>query len=180
MQHRVHILLLTDGLGLHGPSLAGDADHVLGQLTDALGLAAAAQADDVADVLLVDGLALGAEGQQGLHGLFRQHDVLRLTGDDDLTAPVHHLHLEFRLQQADILIEGAKQIDGLLHAFNADSLFHMIAFFLKGKCVVQARVLYYFVGATLAVARPFCNTSIGIRRGVEDAAPYGRSIGSRL
>ena len=108
MQHRVHILLLADGFGLHGPSLAGDADHVLGQLADALGLAAAAQSDDVPHVLLVDGLALGAECQQRLYGLFRQHHVLRLTGDDDLAAPVHHLYLKLRLQQTDILIKGAE------------------------------------------------------------------------
>ena len=125
--HGVHILLLADGLGLHGPALAGDADHVLSQLADALGLAAAAQPDDVAHMLLVDGLTLGAEGQQCLHGLFRQHHVFRLPGNNDLTAPIHHLHLKFRLQQPDILIKGAEQVDGLLHTFNADALFHIIS-----------------------------------------------------
>ena len=123
-EHRLHILLLADGLGLDGPAFGGDADHVLRQLSDALGLAAAAQADDVADVLLGNGLPLAGEGQQRLHCLGSHHHLLRLPGDPQLPVTVHHRHMEFRLQKPDIFIKRAEQIDGLFHSLDAYTLFH--------------------------------------------------------
>ena len=79
-------------------------------------------------MLVRDALALVGQRQQRLHRLHRQHHILRFAGNHELSAPVHHLYLKFRLQQADVLIEGAKQVDGLLHPFNADALFHSWVF----------------------------------------------------
>ena len=101
--------LLADGLGLDGPALAGDADHILGQLADALGLTGAHQPDDVAHMLVGDRLALIGQGQQRLHGLHRQHYVFRLAGHHDLAAAVHRLHLKFRLQEPDILVRRSRK-----------------------------------------------------------------------
>ena len=88
-------LLLTDGLGLDGAALGGDADHILGQFRHPLTLAAAAQADDIAHMLGVDGLAPGAESQQRLHRLGGQHHILHIAGDHQLAAPVHHRVIAF-------------------------------------------------------------------------------------
>jgi hypothetical protein len=126
LQDGLDILLLTDGLGLDGPALGADAQYVAGELGDLGLLAAAHQADDVADVLLPDGLPPRREGQQGLDGLAGQHGVLRLALHPELPVPVHHRDGELLLQQADVLVKGAKNIHGLLQPLNADSLFQGI------------------------------------------------------
>ena len=125
MQDGIHILLLPDGLGLDGTALGGDADHILGQFGNALRLTAAAQADHIAHMLSIDAFPFRRKRQQRLHRLGAQHHVLRLAGDADLPLTVGDDDLQLRFQQADILIERAKEIDGLLHSFDPDALFQL-------------------------------------------------------
>ena len=85
------------------------------------------QIDDVAHVLLGDGLLPGGEGQQALQGLYPVEYILRLAGNLQLRVPVHHRHMELVLNNFDVLVEGAKYVNGVLHALQADGLFDQIA-----------------------------------------------------
>ena len=77
-------------------------------------------------MLLAHILPPGDEPQQGLNGLFRQHSVLRLPGDDKLLLPVYHGHMKFIFQNANVFVKGAEKADSLLHALQADALFHAL------------------------------------------------------
>ncbi|MPN07236.1 hypothetical protein SDC9_154502 [bioreactor metagenome] len=123
------VLLLPDGLGLNGLALCGDADHVGGQLVDARLVAAAHQLEDIAHVLPVDGLPPGGEGQEPLNGFDPEEHRLRLAGDFQLPVPADHRDTQLSLQNADVLIEGPEDVDGLLHALDADGLFYHPCFF---------------------------------------------------
>ena len=104
-QHTVHIPLLSDGLGLDGTALGGDADDIAGQLADLVRLSASGKADHIAHGLLADGFSTGGEGQQRVDGLGRHHGLLRLTVDAQLALTVGHDHMKFRLDQSDVLIK---------------------------------------------------------------------------
>ena len=147
LRNGVHILLLPDGLGLDGAALGADADDVLRQLADLLLLSRAGQSDDIADVLLVDGLAAVGERQKCGEGLAGEHGVLRLAVDAQLALAVGDGDVEFRLDEADILVKRAEEVDRLLQTFNADALFHRKACpFISscgsaaGKCVQSVKM----------------------------------------
>ncbi len=119
----VHILLLADGLGLDGLALGGDAHHVPGELGDLPLVPRPHQFDDIAHVLLADGLPPGGQGKQALDGLHRPHHVLALAADLQIGLPVHHRNVQLLFDQADVLVKQAEQVDGLLHPLDADALF---------------------------------------------------------
>ena len=61
---------------------------------------------------------------RGVDRLVRQHGVLRLSGDAQLAFPVGDHHVKFRLDEPDVLIEGAEQVRGLLQTLDLYPLFH--------------------------------------------------------
>ena len=99
---------LTHRLGLDGLPGGGDADHVPGQIVDLLLLSLEHQLEDVADVLLVDGLSPCAQGEKGLDGLLRIHDLLRFPGNAQFFLSDDDLHVQFPFDQADIFVKGAE------------------------------------------------------------------------
>ena len=64
-----------------------------------------------------------------------------LSADFQLVVPAHHPDPQLLLDEADVLIEGAEDINGVLHPFNADCLFH------HGQLLLRAfRFLGFLVG----------------------------------
>ena len=82
------------------------------------------QIDDVADVLLGDGLLPARQTQQALDGFDGVHHVLRLAGDLQLVVPAHHRHVQLMLHQLDILVKGSKDVYHVLHPLDIDGLFY--------------------------------------------------------
>lgn len=64
----LHVVLLANGFCLDGLSLGGDAHHILGDFCDLILVALTDQGNEVAHPLLIDGLALGGQLQQGFQG----------------------------------------------------------------------------------------------------------------
>ena len=119
----VHIPLLAQGLGLDGLALGGDAEHIPGDVVDVLLVARLHQIDDVADVLLGDGLLPPSQAQQALDRLDGVKDVLRLPGDLELVVPAHHRDVQLVLNELDVFVKRAEDVDDILNALDADGLF---------------------------------------------------------
>ena len=107
---------MAHGFGLDGFPLGGDAEDVGGQGLDLVLVAGLHQLDQIADVLLVDGLPPGGEGEQALDHLGGLvPGLVLLPADFQLVVPAHHPDGQFLLNDANVLVEGAKDVNGILH-----------------------------------------------------------------
>ena len=60
------------------------------------------------------------EGEQALDHLGGLvHGLVLLPADFQLVVPAHHPDGQFLLNDANVLVEGAKDVNGILHPFNA-------------------------------------------------------------
>ena len=120
----LHVVLLTHGFGLDGLSLGGDADNVLRHLRHLGVVSLVDQGNEIPYPLLVNGFALGGQGQQPFqraHGLIRHFLV---PGDPEVCPPVHHPDVQGFLNSFDIFVKRAKHRDQVLHPLGVDDSFN--------------------------------------------------------
>ena len=129
--HRVHIGLLTQGLGLYRLALCRYANNVPGELGD-LGLPALGhELQYIPHVLCVYRLAARGQLQKAVYRLFRCHDVLGFTAYAELVVPVRHTDAQLRLYYAQVLIKGPEHAYYVLHpVYRQGSLYHLYTSYL--------------------------------------------------
>ena len=119
--------MLSNGFGLDGLSLGGNADHILGHLGHLLVVALVDQSHEVADTLLVDGLPLGCQRQQPLQGPDCLVHHFLIPGDLQVGSPIDDAHAHGILDSLDILVEGAENGNDILQTIRIDNSFNDFA-----------------------------------------------------
>lgn len=123
MGDRLHIALLSQCFCLDGSALGRDAQHIFGELSDALIFAAAHQINQITDLLLVDDFALGCQSHQSFNGTGSLVRGLLLAGDFKFCAAVGDIHLKGSFNLPDVFIERTKHADQLFDPLGVDNAF---------------------------------------------------------
>ena len=126
LQDGLHVFLLAHGLGLDGLALGGDAHHVPGHLLHLVVVALADEGDEIAHLLLVDGLPLCGKQKQTVYSPASLLHLLGLAGDFELGVAIGDADVEGLLNAFDVLIEGTEHADDLFHALGVDDSVHVM------------------------------------------------------
>ena len=102
------ILLLAQRFGMDGAALRGDCHKIIGQLPQALFLAAFGQTDAVPHRLFLQRGMVLHQRHHAVHRTGGGGNALRLTDKFQLGATAYRRHTEFLLQQAHVLISAAE------------------------------------------------------------------------
>ena len=106
---------MPQGLSLNWLAFGGDTDYIAGQLNNLILSSFLYQLDDVAHILFIDDLSLGSQGHQILNCLDGINDPLWVfICHFEYRVSAYCRNPHFMLDNADIFIKGAKDIDGLL------------------------------------------------------------------
>ncbi len=76
------------------------------------------------DVLRGDLFPAGRQAQQLCHGVLGLEHMIRLAANFQVFIPTYDAYAIFRLQQADIFVKRAEEVDHLFQPLDADILFN--------------------------------------------------------